>query len=215
MAIAADGVPRAGSGRRASRSSGRRCAAKAAYAAERLCRGPRRRAAVPRTRRSSRSSRSGCPAPADGGPRRRSSSGATWPACRCRTPTAHGRCWWPSPSGGPAAEIDGLALALEEVLRVSEDRSPDRRAAARRARARGGPPDRRGPSRTCRGRAGAPSACPALDVPEAPVPAEARPGERPALPEVAERDLVAPLHPPVPAQLRRRHRASTRSARAR
>ena len=42
------------------RELGEQCAAKAAYAFERLCARARRRARVPRTRRSSRSSRSGC-----------------------------------------------------------------------------------------------------------------------------------------------------------
>ena len=111
-------------------------------------------------------------------------------------------------------EIDGLADGAEGGARVSEALGRDPSGARGPVRGRPGPSgtlkDLSRPGRRA-------FSLPELDVPEAAeCPAEHRRRQAlPALPEVAERDLVPPLHAALAAELRRRHRRSTRSGPAR
>ena len=93
---------------------GRQCAAKAAYAAERLTRARRRVACCIPTPRSSRSSRCGSRATPSGSSRAWWSAGS-WRVCRSRG-RARTCCWSPSPSGGREEQIDGFADAMAAVV---------------------------------------------------------------------------------------------------
>ena len=179
----------------------------------------RRRAAAPRRRRTSTSSSSASPT------RRPSTPGCSSAACSPGIPTADAAARrarrWPTgcscarPRSPPTTTSSGFAIALRAGAGASAGEATPGRGRSRRLSVVGerapADPVRAQPARPRRRQDPAPAG-------RRPRPASRPPRRRATPPAPARADRARgrpPLRQPVAAQLRDRHRASTRSARAR